>query len=232
MKISELMHAEVVTVAPTTSLKDVASLLVEHRISGLPVCLPDGRVVGVVSEADILMKEQGLPLELSGFLGRILDDAYGDVQRYEARTAADAMTSPAITVSPNQDVTEAARLMTTKHVNRLPVVEGSTLVGIVTRADLVRAFQRSDEAIAREIDEDVLLATLWIAPGAVEVVVEDGVVTLTGMVETHTIAEIVEAYVHRVPGVVAVESHLEWHVEDAGRRRRRTRSGRVTAARV
>jgi CBS domain-containing protein len=227
MKISELMHREVVTVAPETSLKDVASLLVEHRISGLPVCLPDGRVVGVVSEADILMKEQGLPVELSGFLGRILDDAYGDTQRCEARTAGDAMTSPAITVSPNQDVTEAARLMTTRHVNRLPVVDGSRLVGIVTRADLVRAFQREDEAIEREIAEDVLLNTLWIAPGAVEVSVHDGVVSLTGTVETHTISEIVEAYVHRVPGVVSVDSHLEWHVEDTGRRRRRTRSGRV-----
>jgi CBS domain-containing protein len=227
MKICELMHRDVVTVAPTTSLKDVASLLVEHRISGLPVCLPDGRVAGVVSEADILMKEQGLPVELSGFLGRILDDAYGDTQRYEARTAGDAMTSPAITVTPNQDVTHAARLMTTKHVNRLPVVEASTLVGIVTRADLVRAFQREDESIRREIAEDVLLTTLWIAPGAVEVSVEDGVVSLAGTVETHTIAEIVAAYVHRVPGVVAVESHLVWRVEDAGRRRRRTRSGRV-----
>jgi CBS domain-containing protein len=232
MKISELMHSDVVTVEPATSLKNVASLLVEHRISGLPVCPPDGRVVGVVSEADILMKEQGLPVELSGFLGRILDDAYGDTQRYDARTAEDAMTSPAITVSPNQEVAEAARLMTTKHVNRLPVVDGSTLVGIVTRADLVRAFQRDDESIRREIAEDVLLTTLWIAPGAVEVSVTEGVVSLAGTVETHTIAEIVEAYVRRVPGVVSVESQLAWHVEDAGRRRRRARPGRVPAARV
>ena len=227
MKIHELMQRDVVTVAPETSLKDVAALLVEHRISGVPVCEPDGRVVGVVSEADILMKEQELTVEFAGFLGRVLDDAYGDTQRYEARTAGDAMTSPAITVVPKQDVTEAARLMTSRNVNRLPVIEGSRLVGIITRADLVRAFERDDESIRREIAEDVLLATLWIAPGAVEVVVEDGVVTLTGQVETHTIAEIVDAYVHRVPGVVAVEPHLTWHIEDSGRRRRRTRSGRV-----
>jgi CBS domain-containing protein len=227
MKISELMHREVVTVEPKTSLKDVAALLVEHRISGLPVCLPDGRVVGVVSEADILMKEQGRPLEVSGLVGRILDDAYGDTQRFDARTAGEAMTSPAITVSPRQDVVEAARLMTTKHVNRLPVVAGSTLVGIVTRADLVRAFQRDDEAIRREIADDVLLNALWIAPGSVEVAVETGVVSLSGTVDTHTVAEVVAAYVHRVPGVVAVESHLAWRVDDLDRRRRRTRSGRV-----
>jgi CBS-domain-containing membrane protein len=227
MKISELMQRDVITVAPETSLKDVASLLVEHRISGLPVCEPDGRVCGVVSEADILLKEQGLALELSGFLGRILDDAYGDTQRVEARTAGDAMTSPAITVAPNDDVTEAARLMTSKHVNRLPVVEGAHLVGIVTRADLVRAFRRDDESIRREIVEDVLLTNLWIAPEAVDVTVEDGVVTLAGTVETRTIAEIVVAYVRRVLGVVTLESSLDWRVDDTARRRRRTRSGRV-----
>jgi len=227
MKVAELMQPDVLTVAPETSLKDVASLLVERRISGVPVCLSDGRVAGVVSEADILMKEQGPAIELSGFLGRVIDNAYGDAARFAARTAGDAMTSPAITVSPKQDVTEAARLMTTHHINRLPVVDGSSLVGIVTRADLVRAFQRDDDAIRREIAEDVLLTTLWIAPGAVDVAVEDGVVTLTGQVETHTLAEIVDAYVHRVPGVVAVEPRLVWQVEDTGRRRRRTRSGRV-----
>lgn len=226
MKISELMHRDVVTVAPETSLKDVASLLVEHRISGLPVCLPDGRVIGVVSEADILMKEQGLPVELSGFLGRILDDAYGDSQRYEARTAQDAMTAPPITVAPNQDVTEAARLMTTKHVNRLPVVDGSRLVGIVTRADLVRAFQREDVDIEREIADDVLLSTLWIEPGSVEVEIDDGVVKLEGTVETRTTAEMIAAYVRRVPGVVAVDSHLEWDTDDTTRRHR-TLAGRL-----
>jgi len=224
MKISELMHRDVVTVAPTTSLKAVATLLVEHRISGVPVCEPGGRVIGVVSEADILMKEQGLPAEQSGFLGRVIDDAYGDTQRFGARTAGEAMTAPPITVSPRQDVTEAARLMISKHVNRLPVVEASTLVGIVTRADLVRAFQRDDESIHDEIAEDVLLAMLWIEPGAVEVSVVDGAVTLAGTVETRTIAEIVEAYVHRVPGVVAVESRLGWRIDD---RSRRTRAGRL-----
>jgi CBS domain-containing protein len=195
------MRRDVVTASPETTLKQVARLLVEHRISGVPVCLADGRVVGVVSEADILSKE------------------------HEARTAQDAMTSPALTVSPCQDVAEAARLMTARYVNRLPVVEGPTLVGIVTRADLVRAFQRDDIAIEHEIADDVLLATLWIAPGSVQVVVEDGVVTLDGTVETHTIAEIVAAYVRRVPGVVDVVSGLEWHVED-GSLRRRTFAGR------
>jgi CBS domain-containing protein len=220
MKISDLMHRDVVTATPEMTLKQVARLLVEHRISGLPVCLPDGRVTGVVSEADILMKEQDRPVEISGFLGRMLDDAYGDNRRFEARTAGDAMTSPAITVGPGQSIAEAARLMTLKRVNRLPVVEGSHLVGIVPRADLVRAFQRDDITLADEIANDVLLRDLWIAPGSVRVGVEDGVVTLEGIAETRTIAEIIVGYVRRVPGVVDVVSHLDWHVEDGSRRQR------------
>lgn len=218
MKISELMHRDVISVLPETTLKEVAALLVEHRISGLPVCLADGRVVGVVSEADILVKEQAEPLEVTGFLGRLLDSAYGDHDRHEARTAGDAMTSPAITVSPQQDVVEAARMMTSKHVNRLPVVEGSKLVGILTRADLVRAFDRTDAELEQEIADDVLLHTLWIEPGSIELDVEDGVVSLGGRVETKTIAEIVAAYVRRVPGVVAVHSDLTWAFDDNARR--------------
>jgi CBS domain-containing protein len=229
MKIAEIMHRDVLTVTPETSLKDVAALLVRHRISGVPVVGPDGRVVGVVSEADIVLKEQGFEVELGSFLGRLLDDAYGDNDRFDARTAGDAMTSPAVTASPTQSVYEAARLMATKKVNRLPVVQGSRLVGIVTRADIVRAFQRDDDEIEREIAQDVLLETLWIDPEPLEIRVEDGVVTLGGTVETKTIAQIVAAYVRRVPGVVAVHSELGWHVEDTGRRRHTLAGRRVTA---
>lgn len=220
MKISGLMQRDVVTVAPTATLKEAAALLIRHRISGLPVCEADGRLVGVLSEADILLKEAAYPINLSGVLGRLLDEAYGDTARFSARTVADAMTTPAITIEPQRDVAEAARLMTTHHVNRLPVVEQGALVGIVTRADLVRAFQRDDAAIEREITDDVLLSTLWIDPGSVEVSVHDGVISLAGRVETRTIAEIVAAYVRRVPGVVAVDSQLEWLADDVARRRR------------
>lgn len=219
MKVSELMCSDVIAVPPDATLKDVAALLVEHRISGVPVCA-DGRVVGVVSEADIVVKQQGVAPGLAGFFGRLIDDAYGDTARFEARTAGDAMTSPALTIAPDCEVAEAARSMTARRVNRLPVVDGSRLVGIVTRADLVRAFLRDDAAIAREIADDVLLRTLWICPGDVDIAVAGGVVTLEGRVESHTIADIVATYVRRVPGVVSVHSHLEWEVEDVEHRRR------------
>jgi CBS domain-containing protein len=226
MKINEIMQRDVVTVAPEASLKDVAALLVEHRISGLPVCLADGRVVGVISEADIVRKEQADDFASNAFLGRLLDKAYDDGNRFAARTAGGAMTSPAITVHSTDDVAQAAHLMVERQVNRLPVVDGARLVGIVTRSDLVRAFDRDDAAIRREIEEDVLRSTLWIEPETLEIGVENGVVELDGCVETKTIAEIIRAFVRRVPGVVDVTSRLTWRTDDLVRRRR-TLSGHV-----
>ena len=143
------MTTDVVTVTPETSLKEVAQLLVANRIAGVPVCDVDGEVVGVVSEADVLWKELGLPETAGGFLDRILESAYGNTERASALTAAEAMTSPAITIAPDSAVARAAELMIEHRVNRLPVVAGGRLVGIVARADLVRAFTRSDEEIER-----------------------------------------------------------------------------------
>jgi len=159
MKIDALMTTKVVTVTPETSLKDVARLLVENRISGVPVCDADGVVLGVVSEADILAKEEGLVER--GLLASVLE--FGpDAQKINARTAGEAMSAPPITIAPGRPVSEGARLMVERGITRLPVVEDDRLAGIVTRADLVAAFTRSDEEIEREIAEDVLLHTLWI----------------------------------------------------------------------
>ena len=124
--------------------------------------------------------------------------------------AGEAMTQPAITVEPKTQVAEAASIMTEKGVNRLPVVEGDELVGIVTRADLVRAFNRSDHEIRHEIEEDVVLHRFWISPGSVTVTVADGEVTLAGEVETEDNAELLGRYVARVPGVVTLNSKLHW----------------------
>ena len=100
--------------------------------------------------------------------------------------------------------------MVDRGVNRLPVVDGGKLVGIVTRADLVRAFVRSDAEIEREIREDVVLRTLWIAPESLSVAVKNGEVTLAGQVESQDDADLVTAFAGRVPGVVAVDSRLTW----------------------
>jgi CBS domain-containing protein len=218
MKVKELMTTEVVTVAPETSLKDVAGLLARHRIAGVPVCNAAGEVLGVVSEADILWKEIGLEDAPRGILGRILDNAYGDSQRAKALSAAEAMSSPAVTVSAESSVAHAAELMIEHHVNRLPVVDGGRLAGIVARSDLVRAFTRTDADIVREISEDVLLHTLWVDPESVSLVVFGGKVLVAGEVENRTTAELIEAYIRRVPGVVSVHSDLTWQVDDRSHR--------------
>ena len=208
------MTANVVSVAPETTLKEVANLLLLNQISGVPVCDADGCVLGVVSEADILWKELGLPEERRRGLVLALDLAYGDSERAAARTAAEAMTAPAITVSPTALVSSAAKLMVEHAVNRLPVIEDDHLVGIITRADLVRAFTRTDAEITEEIRDDVLLETLWIDPAAVSITVDHGQVELAGEVENRSTAELVEAYVRRVPGVVGVQSMLRWQLDD------------------
>jgi len=217
MRVDEVMTTDVVTVAPETTLKEVAALLSGRRISGVPVCDADGRVLGVVTEADILWKELGLGPG-RGVLERLLERAYGEDTRVGARTAGEAMSAPPITVAPDAPVAHAAELMIEHGVNRLPVVAGDTLVGIVARADLVRAFTRSDEEIAREIGDDVLLRTLWVDPDSVSLAVVDGDVTIAGEVENRTTAELVEAYVRRVPGVVSVISRLTWRIDDRSRR--------------
>jgi CBS domain-containing protein len=217
------MTRNVAVVSPGTSLREVARLLTRRRISGAPVCDGEGHVVGVVSEGDILAKEEGLALDVRSPLAWLAGDSR-DRRKAAAATAGEAMTAPPITIGPHAHVSEAARTMVEGGANRLPVVDGGRLVGIVTRADLVRAFTRSDEEIELEIEQDVLLRTLWIPPEKVSIAVDEGRVTLRGTVDTRAEAELVAAYVRRVPGVVDVcADELEWQFDDLERRVGKTR---------
>jgi len=222
MRVIDVMCRDVVSVSPQTSVKEVARLLVEREISGVPVVGEEGRVLGVVSEGDIVFKERGVAEPEGHAYDWLFGDGQGSAKR-EARTAAQAMTSPALSIEPGRSVAEAARTMVESAVNRLPVVTEGRLVGIVTRADLVRVFARSDADLEREIRNDILLRTLWIDPGLLRVDVADGEVTLGGELDTRTEAELVTAYVARVPGVVSVDdSHLRWRRDDLARRQWRT----------
>jgi len=208
MKLEKVMTRDVVTVEPTASLKEAAELLVEHRISGLPVVDDRGNVVGVFTEADVLFKEQGKP-DPPSWLAWFLDPlAVSDRRKLEAHTVGEAMTTPAQTIGPDQPVATAAKIMLGAGVNRLPVVASGKLVGIVTRADLVRAFTRSDAEIEAEIQDEVLRHTVAVDASDVRAEVHDGEVTLTGRVSTHGEARTVPAQVARVPGVVEVHSDL------------------------
>ena len=217
MKVGDLMTRDVRTASVSTPLREVARVLVEHRISGLPI-VEGGRVVGVVSEADILLKEQGDQPRRSGLLGALalLGADRDEIEaKLNASTAGEAMSSPAVTITEDRPVAEAAAAMMNGGINRLPVVDtAGRLAGIVTRADLVRAFVRSDEEIGREIREDVILHTLWIAPEHVGVTVTDGNVRLTGQVEGESDARVLPEFVRRVPGVITVTSDLSWQGDD------------------
>lgn len=187
MQVKDVMTSPAVTVQTGTSLKDVAGLLAERGISGLPVLDADGTLVGVVSEADILRKELAGP----------------------ARTAGEAMTSPARTIEPVRAAVEAARLMLEAGVNRLPVVSGGELVGIVTRADLVRAFVRPDADIEQDIRENVALRSHGIDPNGLGVLVREGVVQISGPVASSEDAELVERLIRGIAGVVSVDARLD-----------------------
>lgn len=207
MKVSDLMSRDVLTVTTDTPLKEAAELLARKGISGLPVVDESGAVVGVLSEADVVVKA-GSEAPRTGLLGWLVEPDFDFHDKIAAKTVGEAMSAPAVTISPGKQVHEAARLMVSESVNRLPVVEDGKLVGIVTRADIVRAFTRTDAEIAEEIREEILRRTLWIEPGMVTADVVDGAVRLEGEVETEADMELLPVFVSRVPGVVSVEANL------------------------
>jgi CBS domain-containing protein len=207
MKVCDLMTSEVVTVTPTTSLRDAAVLLTEKGISGMPVVNDANEVVGVLSEADIVVKAGG-EVARNRLLGWLLEADFGLEDKIRAETVGDAMTAPPVSISRKRPVHEAARLMVSENVNRLPVVEQGKLVGIVTRADIVRAFTRSDAELVDEICGDILRRTFWLEPGSVAVDVVDGHVTLRGEVETEADQELLPRFVARLPGVISVNADL------------------------
>jgi CBS domain-containing protein len=196
MKVREIMTSPVIGVRPEAALKDVAALLAERGVSGVPVVDDDRRVLGVLSETDIVVAMRGIG---------------ADADKAVVRTAAMAMSRPPITVRQDATVAEAASAIADLGVSRLPVVEHEgRLVGIVSRANLVRAFARPDDEIRREIEHEVVpSAFLWCSPGYVQDDVRHGDVVLSGTVESDEVAEALVDAVARVPGVVSVRSNLE-----------------------
>ncbi len=216
MTVRDVMTKDVVSVRPETPLKDVARLLVERGISGVPVVSPSGEVLGVVSEADFLVKEQGAEASRPRLIATLFGDPAGKARRAkaEASTAGEAMTAPALTIEPDRSIQEAADRMVRHAINRLPVTDHRGLVGIVTRADLVRAYVRPDAELERAIREEVLLRTLWLDPARFDVSVTNGVARIAGRVGRRSTAAGVERMAALVPGVVDVQSEVTWEVDD------------------
>jgi CBS domain-containing protein len=221
VKVEDLMTTGVRTVTPDRTLKDVAALLSEHRIGGLPVVDEHGEPVGVITKADIVIKERGeLPQRTWRGWFRRDPGADGLAAKVNARTAGDAMTSPPVTITGDMPVSIAAERMVDHGVNRLPVIRRGQVVGIITRHDLVRAFARGDAEIEREIREDALNGLTW--PEAIEVTVRDGEVTLRGQADSLFDAETLPMMIRHILGVVSVDSELNAWDTPAERRVRVT----------
>jgi CBS domain-containing protein len=210
-KVKDVMTGEVAAVRRDTSYKEMAARLREYRVSAFPVVDENRRVIGVVSEADLLAKEAlagehaGIPAAITGVLH------HKEYQKAEGVTAGDLMTHPAVTVRPEDLVEHAARLMYTLQVKRLPVVDaGGYLVGIVSRSDLLTVFDRPDEEIHAEIVNDVILRDFLVDPALFTVTVADGVVTVKGNPETADLGHRLVTRIRHVQGVVAVRDELAY----------------------
>jgi CBS domain-containing protein len=183
-RVSDVMATSVVTVDRATPYKEIARKLADHQISGMPVLKMGREVAGVVTEADLLAAESKTARQLRsasrpGLLPR-------RVRRHPALTAGELMSAPAITVGPNVTVHTAGRLMSTRHVRLVPVVdERNKLIGVVSRRDLLAVFLRPDEDIAADVRQ-VLNEILLAEPGEADVTVRDGIVTLTGALDPAT----------------------------------------------
>jgi CBS-domain-containing membrane protein len=207
--VSDVMTHAVVAVGRDARFKEIVEAMQKWKVSALPVLEGDGRVVGVVSEADLLPKEaqrESDPsrlAQLQGLTGAV---------KAEALTADQLMSAPAITVHADATLAEAARTMAQRRVKRLPVVDaGGILRGVVSRADLLKVFLRSDDEIAAEVRREVITPLFGPASPSVDVSVTEGVVVLRGSVDTDAPVPVAVRLARAVEGVVNVECHLSGH---------------------
>ncbi|MFG1912337.1 CBS domain-containing protein [Kribbella sp. NPDC048928] len=210
LKVSDVMTRDVITVTGDTPYKEVVSLLATHHISAVPVVNRFGGIGGVVSETDLIRKEEFRRRRPPRLARRTVRT------RAAAVSAGDAMSHPAITIPQTATIPEAARLMATRGITRLVVTtdDNDALAGIVTRSDLLRAFLEPDDRILQRIRRDVVVHALWDDPFAIEIEVHDGVVTLSGEVDNRSTADVAGKLTQEVDGVVAVDNRLTWVYDD------------------
>lgn len=194
--VRDIMTTGVVMVRPDTSFRELAVKFREHRVSGFPVTADDGTVVGVVSESDLLALAAG--------------HAAGRA------TASDLMTHPAVTIGPDDLVRTAARLMQSRRVQRLPVVDrDGRLEGIVSRSDVLSVFRRDDDEIRREITQDVIADGYFTDPARLTVTVHNGIVTLEGKPGSAVLGAGIAGRVEHLEGVIAVRDRFVYPARSA-----------------
>jgi CBS domain-containing protein len=203
--VKDVMTTRVLWVKKGATFREMAVALRENRVSAFPVIDDDGKVVGVVSEADLLTKEA-----LYGETGVIVGILHHrDQNKARGVTAGDLMTTAVVAVRPEDTVERAAKLMYDRRVKRLPVTDATGhLVGIVSRADVLAVFDRSDEDIRKEIADEVIAGELLVDPSTLGLAVRDGVVTLSGTPENGEVGDEILRRVRHVQGVVAVRDRF------------------------
>jgi CBS domain-containing protein len=209
--VKGVMTSRVVAVREDADFKEMVTVMRGRRISAFPVIDASTRVVGVVSEADLLLKEttQALPPGATGRAWRLKDRSKAD-----GVTAAELMTKPAVTVHEDAPVALAARLMQSRKVKRLPVVDGDgRLRGIITRTDVLSVFERPDHEIWDEVIKDVIIGEFGLDPELFVVTVRSGIVTITGLVERRPDALSLLATIRHLEGVIGVRDRLSYPEE-------------------
>ena len=203
-RVKDVMTTDVVTVAEAAGYKDIIAVMRERRVSAVPVLDAAGHLAGVVSEADLLLKEAGTDA-LGGYLtstGR-----RGERAKAAGVTAAGLMTAPPVTIGPEDSVVAAARRMRERRVKRLPVVDqAGRLVGIVSRVDVLSVFGRPDSEIRDEVVTQIIGTEFALDPSAFEVTVSSGIVTITGQADSHAVALQLTDALRHVEGVVDVRA--------------------------
>jgi predicted transcriptional regulator len=204
--VRDVMTRDVVSVRETAEYKDIIAVMRELHVSAFPVLDPADHLVGVVSEADLLLKEVGQEA-LDGYL--VASGRRGERAKAAGVTAAQLMTSPAVIVGPDDTLAAAARLMHDRRVKRLPVVDqAGRLVGIVSRVDLLSLFDRPDEEIRDRVIKEVVAGEFGLDPGDFEVTVMSGILTITGRVGSRAIARALVDALRHAEGVVDVRARL------------------------
>jgi CBS domain-containing protein len=200
--VRDIMTTGVVTVRPDTPYREIAVMFREHQVSGFPVTAKDGTVIGVVSESDLLALAAGRQHR-----GHCADDQ---------ATAGDLMTHPAMTIGPHDLVQTAARMMHSRRLQRLPVVDrDGRLEGIVSRSDVLSVFRRGDEEIRREITQDLIADGFFTDPARLTVTVHNGIVTLEGEPGSAVLAAGIAGQAEHIEGVIAVRDRFVYPARSA-----------------
>jgi CBS-domain-containing membrane protein len=206
------MTVTVVSVGRDAPFKEIVETMEQWKVSALPVLEGEGRVIGVVSEADLLPKEEFRDSVPSVYEQR---QRLSDVAKAGAVTAGELMSTPAVTVHTDATLAQAARIMAVRHIKRLPVVDDlGILQGIVSRADLLKVFLRSDEDIEEEVRRTVVSYLFPALSHTIHVNVHEGVVTLRGRIRDTALISVAVRLIRAIEGVVDVEPHLTGASED------------------